>query len=181
MLAPSPCDFPVRWLLAIDPGCDTGWAIFDDTRLIDCGLYSTNPPKGEYTRPLYQHYDRLVIECPMLRPRGEKNPNAILKLARNAGEWAGRYDGDHSPVVEYILPNAWKGTTKDDVSTARTKMTLTPEESKLVHGVFAGLPGRNGLAESRRHNVYDAIGIGLWAVGRKASRASGSSALRDVR
>lgn len=150
-------------LLAIDPGADSGWAIFIDGRLSNCGLWSTGTPKGEYTRPSILVFDEVLIESPRLRPRGEKNPNAILLLARRAGEWGGRYA---SSPVKYITPNEWKKSTPDVISTQRTKNALDVDESRIVEWVFSRLPGKKGLAESRRHNVYDAIGIGLWAVKR---------------
>ncbi len=141
-------------LLAIDPGADTGWALFDSCRrLMACGL---GQPTGIYPRAV-------VIECPKLRPRGEKNPNAILLVARNAGEWGGRYK---DAVVAYVTPNEWKGSTPKDVSGKRTLGKLDPKELAILEAAFAAHPGRNGMAPSKRHNVLDAIGIGLHGVGR---------------
>ncbi len=143
-------------LLAIDPGADTGWAFFDSCRrLTSCGL---GDPVLEAPAP-----SRVLIECPKLRPRGEKNPNAILLVARGAGEYAGAY---RSADVSYLTPNDWKGSTPKDISNARTWAKLDPKEQETVDRFFRGAPGRNGLAPSRRHNVLDAIGIGLFGVGR---------------
>ncbi len=146
-------------LLAIDPGSDTGWALFDSARrLVACGL-------GTPVLPPLAGLDEVLIECPRLRPRGEKNPNAILVVARNAGEWGGRY-GDFCGTLRYVTPNDWKGSTPKDVSQKRSEGKLDGKELAIVERAFADAPGRNGLAPSKRHNVWDAIGIGLHGVGR---------------
>lgn len=147
-------------LLAIDPGADTGWAFFDSCRRLKaCGLAAQVVCLGD--PPL--HPERVLIECPKLRPRGEKNPNAILQVARNAGEWAGHFG---TTKVEYLTPNDWKGTTSKDISNARTWAKLDTHEQGIVDAFFRAAPGRNGLAPSKRHNVLDAIGIGLFGVSR---------------
>lgn len=143
-------------LLAIDPGADTGWAAFDSCRrLTACGLGDPVIEAPPATR--------VLIECPKLRPRGEKNPNAILLVARQAGEYAGAY---RSAEVTYLTPNDWKGSTPKDISNARTWAKLDPLEQAICDRMFAAAPGRNGMAPSKRHNVLDAIGIGLHGVGR---------------
>jgi hypothetical protein len=154
-------------LLAIDPGADTGWAVFDAVRRLTlCGLYD-----GEKHRQIPGSADlasisphRLLIECPKLRPFGEKNPNAILAVARNAGEWAGRF-AFFAPA-EYLTPNEWKGSTPKEIDHARTWAKLDALEQGIVDRFFTSAPGRAGLAPSKRHNVLDAIGIGLFGVGR---------------
>ena len=145
-------------ILAIDPGVDSGWAILDTpTRALQgCGLGSPNPTG--------RSFDRIIIECPKLRPWGEKNPNAILTLARNAGQWGGRLE--HLGPVEFILPNDWKGSVKKEISHSRLWAKLSSEEKDVVDAAFKAHPGRNGMAPSKRHNVLDAIGIALWGVGR---------------
>lgn len=138
-------------ILAIDPGTDTGWALFDDAgRLVSCGL-GDPPPVGIDTF-------RVLIECPRLRPH-ERNPQDILKLAVKAGEWGGVY----RPRAEYLSPNDWKGSVKKDTSHARIWNVLTAAEQGVVDRAV------RGLAPSKRHNVLDAVGIGLHGVGRNAN------------
>lgn len=144
-------------LLAIDPGTDTGWALFDSCRRLQaCGL--GYPEVGAI--------DDLIIECPKLRPKGEKNPNSILSVARNAGEWAGRFESRCAAPVRYVSPTDWKGSTPKDISNARTWAKLDPKEQGIVDAAFKAAPGRDGLAPSKRHNVLDALGLGLFGVGR---------------
>jgi hypothetical protein len=140
-------------LLAIDPGVCTGWALYDNGRLFNCGV--GEDLDLEWCRE-FAHSP--IVECPKLRPWGEKNPNAILTLARTAGEWGGRIGG----VVEYVLPNDWKGVLSKDEAGARIWAKLDDAEKGIVDHAFAAARGRNGLAPSKRHNVIDAIGIGLW-------------------
>ena len=145
-------------LLAIDPGADTGWALFDSARrLTACGLGV--PVAAGLSLA------RVLIECPKLRPRGEKNPNAILLVARSAGEWGGRFS-DAGSAVTYVTPNDWKGSTPKEIDHARTWSRLDEHEKRVVDSAFSQAKGRNGLAASKRHNVLDAIGIGLFGVGR---------------
>ncbi len=152
-------------LLAIDPGADTGWALFGRGVLCACGL--GEPPDDVDSPWMYGcefEYLKVLIECPRLRPRGEKNPNSILLVARNAGEWGGRYFGVGE--VSYLTPNDWKGSTPKATANARTWRSLNEGERGVVDLAFAKAKGRKGLAKGKRHNVLDAIGIGLHGVGR---------------
>lgn len=158
-------------LLSIDPGNDTGWAVFDSARrLQSCGLSS----EGRTTDPPEQAFDRILVEVPKYRGRVEKNPQSLLVLSRTAGRWAGRFD--RFGPVEYLIPNDWKSTTPKDVSHRRIFMRLAPEEIRaLVVGCKGISPKssvideavRVGLSKAdKRANVLDAIGIGLFGVHR---------------
>jgi hypothetical protein len=159
-------------LLAVDPGANSGWAVFDSCRrLTACGLYDGDRYK---ILPEVEPGSRVLIECPRLRPsRFEKNPNSILLVARSAGEWGGRL---HHCQVEYLLPNDWKGSASKDIDHRRTFGRLAPEELRALVTGCSGLSPRSapidravrvGLSEAdKRANVLDAIGIGLFGVGR---------------
>lgn len=139
-------------LLAIDPGANAGWALFNDQgRLVSCGLSVDGDKSGV---PALAVPTRVMIERPMLRPKGEKNPNAILLLTLRAGEWGGFC---HEQQVEYLLPNDWKGSTDKDVQNARTWSRLDPDEQSIVDAYIRA----KKLPLSKQHNVFDAIGIGL--------------------
>ena len=143
-------------LLAIDPGACTGWAYFVGESLTACGLAPI--PQGLSPK-------KVIVECPRLRPRGERNPNSILLVAREAGEWAGWF-GARGAEVQYVTPNDWKGSTSKEIDHVRTERKLTADERAVLEACFVKTKGRNGMAKKKRENVYDAIGIGLWAVGR---------------
>jgi hypothetical protein len=64
-------------------------------------------------------------------------------------------------TVELVQPRQWKGTVDKDVMIERIKTSLDLSEMKNVC-----LPKAKGL----HHNVWDAIGIGLWASGRLSAK-----------
>jgi hypothetical protein len=140
-------------LLAIDPGLATGWALLDSGgRLQCCGL--NLPPDVLPARC------RVIVERPRIYPGGRtKNPNDVLSVAINAGEWAGRYQA-RGFKVEYVEPQKWKGSVPKEIHHPRIFAKLTPSEQIVL--ADAG----KGIAPSKRHNLLDAIGIALWAAGR---------------
>jgi hypothetical protein len=137
--------------LAIDPGITTGWALFSgEGELVDCGIGS--PPR--------RRYQGVLIERPRIYPHGRtKNPNDVLSVAINAGEWAGYYRALGCPVT-YVEPAKWKGQIPKDVHHARIFAKLTPKEQGIMLGCA------EGIARSKRHNMVDAVGLGLFQVSR---------------
>jgi hypothetical protein len=107
---------------------------------------------------------RVVLEWPQVyrTGRGKGDPNDLLALAGVDSAIAAlllRQLGEVS--VDYVLPQAWKGTLDGDVLVRRVQERVTPEERARVW-----LPS----AESLHHNVWDAVGLALWSVGRMAKR-----------
>lgn len=144
-------------LLAIDPGTVTGWAVFGkEGRLVGCGL---GDPRSERSYFFGSNtVARVVIEHPKIYPGGRtKNPDDIAKLAGKAGEWHGRFEANGP---EYVYPHQWKGSTPKEIQHARDWAKLSEAERAVVDAA-----GR-GIAPSKRHNMLDAVGIGLFAVGR---------------
>lgn len=147
-------------LLAIDPGTATGWARFNDTgRLEACGL-NDRALDASVTRVIPAlGVTRAVIE----RPHSAKTlapVKDIITLAIRAGEWGGTIRSSLGVEPEYIEPASWKGSLDKNKCQARVWARLTPDERALTDK--AG----SGIAPSKRHNMMDAIGIGLVAVGR---------------
>lgn len=136
---PGDCD-----LLAIDPGAHTGWALFDDGQLRACGL--GNPP--------VHHADCVIIEIPQVYPAHPVPPNDLITLAFLAG----RYAGCATCEVSTVFPHQWKGNLPKNICAARVRSLLLPEERRVVDACDA--PAK------QLHNVMDAIGIGLFALGR---------------
>jgi hypothetical protein len=143
-------------LLAIDPGADSGWAVFFGRMLVECGLGDS--PRFDALRTA--QLDNLVIERPVIYPGGRtKSPNDVVTLALNAGEWAGRYKGIGTRV-RYVEPRTWKGTLDPDVCNVRILACLDSGETDVYRDATRKVPKR------KQHNVIDAIGIGLYACGR---------------
>ena len=156
-------------LLAIDPGINcSGWAVFQDNILTQAS-YSA-PSKGDFETRLqhlvrasrrdcmFDHFDRLIIEMPQAY-RGDRSvpPEDLIKLGIVAGYWAGYVE---TGAIEFVLPRTWKGQVPKLVMCHRILSRLQPEEMQRI-----ALPDQ--LTEhTRATNMVDAIGIGLWALGR---------------
>lgn len=169
---------PNAEVLAIDPSiAETGWAVFAMGELRGAGLAHLPPSWRLKTRAERcdamartiragalgvgcQHPGDCVIEMPVVRnilSAGSKgDPNDLILLAVLCGAIA--HDQLVSDArVTLVKPEEWKGQTPKDITTERAKSRLSPSEIARVQ-----LPSAAGLA----HNVWDAIGIGLWAIGR---------------
>lgn len=83
-------------------------------------------------------------------------PSTILDLAYSAGRLVGHYRLQN---VTRIKPSQWKGQRPKDVDNPYTLSLLTPEEREVVN--------RCGVPPSLLNNVLDAVGLGLWHVGRR--------------
>lgn len=150
-------------VLAIDPGTDTGYALFDSNgRLYACGL--GDPRSNE--KHVVRNLTRVVIERPMVYPGGRQQakPEDIIKLALKAGEWAGVYR--QWADIEFVAPFQWKGSVPKSIHHERIKAKLSPAELEIVVASFAPRIGIPRIAPSKQHNIVDAVGLGLFAVGR---------------
>ena len=107
----------------------------------------------------------------MIYPRGQtKNPNDVVELALNAGEWGGLYR--QWADVEYVFPFQWKGSVPKSIHHTRVLAKLSEAERAVADQAISR--GRSGVSKSlatpvpasKRHNVLDAIGLGLFRVGR---------------
>jgi hypothetical protein len=140
-------------LLTIDPGNATGWALWRRDGLTGCGL---GDPRSACD---VDWIEEVWIESPVIYPRSKARPNDIVLLARGAGEWGGRYESE--AAVHYVEPATWKGQLPKDVHHARIWSKLNAAEQAIVNAAC------RGMAPSKRHNVLDAVGIGLWVRGQK--------------
>ena len=103
--------------------------------------------------------DVVVIERPRINvaTHGSKaDPDDLIKLAILCGAIAHAFS-ERGTTVMFVKPDAWKGQAPKDITTARAVARLSDAEMARVQ-----LPS----AASLQHNVWDAVGIGLWAVGR---------------
>lgn len=100
----------------------------------------------------------LVVEQPHKQFR-TVNYNILTALACAAGEVAGAFMGlQHTEHVQYIWPSTWKGQLDKPKSHKRIRVELSKAEfARIV------MPSQ---VKTLGHNVMDAVGIGLWRVGR---------------
>jgi hypothetical protein len=144
-------------ILAVDSGANLGWALFEGQTLVECGLTrTTGDLHALAVRLTTRGITRLVIERPHAG-RTRAPARDILTLAVRAGEAGGVLNYLLGVTPEYIEPGKWKGQLKKDISNRRTEAKLTPPEKSLLSKI---------KPLSAKHNVTDAVGIGLFAVGR---------------
>lgn len=145
-------------LVSVDPGKDAlGLAFWLRGRLVRAGRF----PVGDF--PIAAGVLRVVVERPRARhanatPGGVRGHQAIVDVALSGGLAAGRFGGE----LATFFPDEWKGSTSKRapgtyVVELRCRGLLTAEEVALVE-----LP----RAKGRHHDVWDAVGIGLFALGR---------------
>lgn len=111
-------------------------------------------------RAVNMYPEVVVIERPRINAatHGSKaDPDDLIKLAILCGAISEAFRQRRCTVL-FIKPDAWKGQLPKEVTTARAVARLSDAEMSRVV-----LPSAAGL----QHNVWDAVGIGLWAVGRK--------------
>lgn len=135
--------------VSIDPGVNaSGIATWRGNQLIAARYYK---PSGQWVG-----YS-LVIEKPQIyQGRKQKgDPNDLIDLAIEVGVLSTLFsDG----TVTLVKPREWKGQVPKEVMLKRILSKLTADELQLIKGL--------GLSKSQSHNVVDAVGIGLWALGR---------------
>lgn len=146
----------IEHLLAIDPGACSGWAFFVDGKLDRAGV--TNPDDSKLQRfwSSYRVVGCLVIEIPNAFEKRNASPQKVQDLFRTV-ERAGRLiERSGALQIERVIPGTWKGNIDKDLTIKRVRAALTPEELAVIPA----------LGATRAHNVYDAIGLGLWRLGR---------------
>lgn len=141
-------------ILTVDSGANLGWALFnpENAQLFDCGL------KDIFTA-LPRHkciITRIMVERPHTG-RTRARARDIITLAIRAGEVGGvlRYLTGVEP--EYIEPQRWKGQLPKKRCNEIVEAKLFIQEKSLLNKI---------KPLSAKHNVLDAIGIGLYGVGR---------------
>jgi hypothetical protein len=143
-------------VLSIDPSLGrtgkTGHARFVGGELVACGFDMPTP--GEWSREV----ELVVIEWPRWYGPGNRvDVKDLMDLRERATEMRCYYLG-LGLTVDRVWPQDWKGTVPPDIMQGRILSALTDAESALV-------PLRP-RAKDVDHNLADAIGLGLWKLGR---------------
>ena len=137
--------------LSIDPGVrGTGWALWSTTGfLLACGLHE--PPWEDITR--------VAIEVPRVYRKSRVDPNDLITLAFLAGRYVGKAQSltGFTCEAKWCWPHEWKGDLDKDITEARARKKLTADERLVVEECERYVP------RSLMNNVWDAIGIGLYA------------------
>jgi hypothetical protein len=168
----------VSTLLAVDPGIDRcGLAAFVGDRLVWAG-HEGMPQKASVDALNRVHatvahvraaltsagfvletsFDEVAIEWPQVYMPGKSKGDARNLLLLAAIDGALAYAT--SAKLRAVRPDEWKGQLPDTVVQGRVSARLDLEEAKVLAAAFERVP------EGRRHNVTDAVGIGLWTLRR---------------
>lgn len=132
-------------LLTIDPCEDPGSGKMGIARFVDKELvYCGNTLDGHAA-------DVVLVELPEVYLQSPGDPNILIRMAFTAGMVAANVP---CVTISTVLPKEWKGQVPKEVHNNRTMATLTKREV----GVFSACAVKPAL----RHNVLDAIGLGLW-------------------
>lgn len=157
--------------LTIDPGLRfCGVAVGEDDRLVACALIPNSEQKrrdgatwGAMARAVrdwaeqYGPFDLVRCETPMQYQPGHHggkrvDPDDILQIQGVVGAICAFY------LAETIYPYQWKGQLPKDVGYNRVRSKLDAQELAILDGARC--------AESKRHNIGDAVGIFLNSVRR---------------
>ncbi len=154
-------------ILSIDPAVKAiSWAAWVNKELVACG----HQPVADYNEAACHVRENIpgadgvvVIEMPQVY-QGHKNtkgaaPEDIVGLAVMVGACAGATP--HR--VALVTPNRWKGQVPKDIMWSRCVKRLSVQELAVYEAATRSV--RPGL----RHNVHDAIGLGLYYLGRLAT------------
>lgn len=144
-------------LISIDPGKHTGFADFLGPKLRTAGVLNEKDLFSQLPMTPYPFTTLVLIEHPRWYPRDQKDVNDLLDLAVLVGEIK-RYYEMSSCKVELVWPRTWKGAAPKEITNARTVRSLSPAEITF-------LP-KSPRAKNYDHNMLDAIGLGLWKLGR---------------
>lgn len=158
----------MRAVAAIDPGKVSGWAVFVDGALHECGTLRTD--SGSWTLPhdlwwCSQWNGRVaVVEKPVVYPHhrgGTRNPASIVDLAVLVGRF---YEMLHrcGYVVSLVEPRSWKGTAPKDIHARRIVKKLSAEEREIMPSKKKTKKNPTGYD----NNMLDAVGLCLWKLRR---------------
>lgn len=138
--------------LAIDPGIDTGWALFSSTSdLVSCGM---SDPRTTVPVTL----GAVIIEKPVIYASRfmKGDPNLILTLAIGVGRYL-EYFESRGAKVSLVTPGAWKGQLPKHITHSRAYAALSDNGRSVVD--TAG----KYVCASKRHNMLDAVALGVEA------------------
>lgn len=182
----------MRVIVAVDPGLrGTGLAVFGGQTLhwagyVVSGVARVRGPSAWYAMGqaaakalVNVTPDIVVVEYPQARPKGKSRqgnarPSDVLELTGAAGALTMLFLG-MKVRVDGVKPEGWKGqmTKRQDHRRTLHLISRTGEFERIqsvgggLAALRAGIGRPDGLPSNNLdHNTMDAVGIGLWAVGR---------------
>ncbi len=162
-------------LVAIDPGAkNVGWAVWLASGLEACGLLGAHAARQEdAVWELVDAAKRDILEL--------YGPPHVLCIEKMQVYFGHKAKGDPADLIEcsfvggllagvikaqqLLRPtgHAWKGNAPKQIIHQRVREKLTTREDKVLDLGLAKVPAR------LRHNVLDAVSLGMWAWQRSSS------------
>lgn len=143
-------------VVAIDPGKDAGLAVFIEGALKAVSLLSSDDK--EITNPWVAGHKVVVCEIPQVYRGSTVNPQSLVTLAYRAGYLTGLVRPTH---LVQVKPTQWKGQIPKDIHHEQILRQLEVGERLVLDQCLKNIP------KSKHHNVYDAVGLGLWYLQRR--------------
>ena len=135
-------------IIAVDPGKNTiAWAAFTNQSLIAAGIKTDGLVSWVAERAGI--FSRVIIERPQIYPQSKGDPNDLIDVAITVGLCL-----TLSQFSTIYRPREWKGQVPKKIHNARALDKLRPGERHILGELV------------KNHNVIDAIGIGLYYLGR---------------
>lgn len=146
---------PKNLLYAVDPGKKhSAVAAFLDGELV--GVWFANEESAASVSE--GNLGQVVMEQPRAYPGSPVRANDLLDLT-NAGMAVAAQLTRAGERVMLIQPQAWKGQLPKPVTRKRIEAKLSPDELERAAYCMS-------TAKGEKHNLWDAIGIGLFALNR---------------
>lgn len=146
----------VSSLVTLDAGRRWGWSFFRIGLLFAAGYAKSSDHAHAIMPKEALRAKRVIIELPQQRP-GKTHVASIITLSVHVGQLKGDWES-RGAKVDLVWPTTWKGSVPKDIHNKRVLAALSEDELKL-------LPKRP-RAKDYDHNCIDAVGIGLWKLGR---------------
>ena len=144
-------------MISIDPGTkQMGWAYWEDGKLKACGIAQGKDWLATLRDLPDIVVDKVCVEDQQIYRSSPIDAHSLLAVARVVGGIAILYN---PKTLKLIKPRQWKGQLPKAICNKRTINKLSEEEK--------GILNNGGYKKSVLHNLYDAVGIGLWELGRR--------------
>lgn len=157
-------------ILSLDPGLavegGTGAVLWREKQLVAAGLFTAKGTleeriadlhsQGEnFVGHLHLFADLVVIEKMKVYKRQKGDPEDLIDLSILGGRLSAL-----GLDCRFVEPSAWKGQVPKHVVKRLVEKELTVGETEVLAAAL------KGIAAGKRHNVFDAVGIGLHALER---------------
>ena len=147
-------------LLSVDPGKSSGWALWYGATLVSADVqhlsaenaWRPNRVPIEIAIVIVPAALSVVIEVPQVyaASKSKGDPNDLIGVAVCVGAWATLFP---FASVRLVKPRDWKGQVPKAIDHRRMLERLSPDERSRIR--------------SNTADCFDAISLGLWALGRK--------------